>query len=369
MAVTGPFEKLVTSQRGSFGSKRYQKWYRQSPIRTPNPYIHKYGEAYGTNLSGNRFDLPTNFPRSWAGDWVWRQNTLVDMPVLTEMQTRAQARAYASFEGEIRGPTSAVGVNIAERSQAVYMIGNRVNQLLSAWRQFRKGNIRNGVSLLGLQRRGVKNPVGKPTVKEAANLWLEYWFGWSPLVEDAHNAVGVITRTYYTRAEGAGKEVAVYSRDLNYGAYNVMQPVGQMTVDTRCKIKSSVIISNPSYFLASQLGLTSPLTVVWELIPFSFLVDWIANVQTWISSDLHHVGLGFPDATTTYKERAMSSVALRTPRLNGKVDTIYPTSLTTARAFERRLGFTTPELVLSIPNKWSWQRAATAVSLLAQAWR
>jgi hypothetical protein len=33
-----------------------------------------------------------------------------------------------------------------------------------------------------------------------------------------------------------------------------------------------------------SLGVTKPLSVIWELVPFSFVVDWFVSVGEWISS-------------------------------------------------------------------------------------
>lgn len=372
MSVTGPFYRNQSTRVGSFGSARYQKWYRQKPILTPNPYLHRYGEAYGQNLAGTLFDLPNGFPRSWAGSYIWRNTPWWDdFPSESQTRIRAQAKAYARFEDSVRGETSAVGVNIAERAQAVSMIGNRAFQLLSAWRALRRGHFRTFAHNLGLNVTGLpmKRFHGKQTFKTCSDLWLEFWFGWSPLVSDIHNSVGVITRPYDFENHGSAMELENYSRSVDMSQDNVMQAVGVMNCSVRCRIEAQVVISNPSYFLASQLGLTNPLSVAFELIPFSFLSNWVGNVNTWISSDLHNVGLTFPQSKTTYKSKAMSNVGMFTPRLDGRVDKIYPPSLTKASSFERVPGFAQPGFVLSIPSKPSWQRALTGISLLAQAWK
>jgi hypothetical protein len=41
-------------------------------------------------------------------------------------------------------------------------------------------------------------------------------------------------------------------------------------------------VVNPEFVRLQQMGLTNPLEVAWELIPFSFVADWFISVGDWL---------------------------------------------------------------------------------------
>ena len=52
-----------------------------------------------------------------------------------------------------------------------------------------------------------------------------------------------------------------------------------------------MVISSPNSLKANQLGLVNPASVAWELIPFSFLVDWFLPVGKFLESYTDTVGM------------------------------------------------------------------------------
>lgn len=47
-----------------------------------------------------------------------------------------------------------------------------------------------------------------------------------------------------------------------------------------CRFK----INNPDLLLPAKVGLTNPLSVAWELIPFSFVVDWFLPIGKYLDA-------------------------------------------------------------------------------------
>jgi hypothetical protein len=372
MARYGPIITLDTNRGGNFGSNRWKKTYRTVPVDRSwvNPYEMFYGQFYGRNLSGKLLG-PSGHARAWAGEWCYQGYTPPGALTRTEAKSAAQARAYERFVDDVTGETSEIAVNLAERQQATRMIAMRASQLFKSWRYLRRGQGLNALHALGITNtKTIKawwTPRGKQSFKETANLWLEGWFGWSPLINDIHNACGVLYKDAKVSAKGRG---SVWRRtDVSDDGREGLQQCGWIEQSATCRIGGHVIISNPDLYLAAQLGLTSPLSVAWELIPFSFLVDWVSNVGTVIAGRAPLYGLTFPDARTNYKLSAVSRVYVMFREDDGDTYISLPDALCTGFRFERIPGFTTPEFQLRSIDHVSWQRAATAVSLLAQAWR
>lgn len=70
--------------------------------------------------------------------------------------------------------------------------------------------------------------------------------------------------------------------------------------------KGQLLVSDPSVVTAGELGLTNPALVAWELVPYSFVVDWFLPIGDWLQAQTSLLGLSFSDLsiTTTITKRA-----------------------------------------------------------------
>ena len=123
-----------------------------------------------------------------------------------------------------------------------------------------------------------------------------------------------------------------------------------------------MVITNPNLLLANRLGLVNPLSVAWELVPFSFVVDWFSGVGNVLDGYTDLLGLSVVD---TYSVRY----------LRGRVTGSYYERFNPGNRCEClwRAGYVRRSTSLSKPVATypklsnfghSITRAATAVSLL-----
>lgn len=64
-------------------------------------------------------------------------------------------------------------------------------------------------------------------------------------------------------------------------------------------VQAEVSISDPILYRTNQLGLVNPAAVAWELVPFSFLVDWFIGVGSWLNGLTDFVGLSLQKSFRT----------------------------------------------------------------------
>jgi hypothetical protein len=61
----------------------------------------------------------------------------------------------------------------------------------------------------------------------------------------------------------------------------------------------------------TRLGLTNPPQLAWELIPFSFVFDWLLPIGDWLSSLDATVGLRFSDGSKSVKRDLTRTITTR----------------------------------------------------------
>jgi hypothetical protein len=130
------------------------------------------------------------------------------------------------------------------------------------------------------------------------------------------------------------------------------------------KIGATVDLINPDLQLLQQMGLVNPLSIAWEVVPFSFVVDWFTKFGGVIDATTDFVGCRLRDPYTTKFARTRKE---RGAWYAGDVSSISEYDYTCTKMI-RLAHLERP--VATLP-RWlnygtSKTRAATAASLLVQ---
>lgn len=140
-----------------------------------------------------------------------------------------------------------------------------------------------------------------------------------------------------------------------------------------CEIGAEVVVSNPNLYLASQLGLTNVAGTLWELTPWSFVVDYWFNVSQFLGQWTEYGGITF---VNPYHTIMASDVVFHTDeyyRYGHILDGGVSNPLYASKAYkeyghrvQRKLGIPTVTLTKKLPWNLSLFRAFTSVNLLLQ---
>lgn len=228
----------------------------------------------------------------------------------TLVSTRLYAKAYQRLVGKLDTDDvmrSALGTTLAESGEAVKLMVQRLVSLRKAYQALRRGRFGDFLRALNIRPQPKhKSRWSRP--KDASALWLEYWFGWAPLVSDIQATIDVLEskdladKVYRVvgraRSEWTADEAKTTpSPSVYHWEY------GKLSFEHRLRLQVDFTILNPNMYLANRLGLVNPAAVLWEIVPFSFVVDWFVKVGDWLENHTAWFGLKMTDAWATYSIR------------------------------------------------------------------
>jgi hypothetical protein len=181
-------------------------------------------------------------------------------------------QALNRLNDQVRGGLD-LGVTLLESGSTKRMIQS-VGKVISAARKAR--------TLGGLSsrrpRRGQK-PGELGSTRDIANGWLQWQYGWRQLLQDVFNAadesIRVVTSKLQSVRGSASRPIGThygYQRDMLGFRWNVD---GHQEGRNACKI--TVILDVPNFDPARWTSM-NPISLGWELIPYSFVVDWFIDV-------------------------------------------------------------------------------------------
>jgi len=169
----------------------------------------------------------------------------------------------------------------AEKEKTAAMMLSTAKSLSGAVRAIKKGDVKGACRAVRVPNKG---PSRIPTPKGAdvPKRWLELQYGWKPLLSDVHGSARALadlvtsdpTSTRITvKGYAKSKELAFESITGNF-EYSIFTKYFKS-----CGVRLDYYPSSAQGLMqASALGLTNPFDLAWELIPFSFMVDWFIPI-------------------------------------------------------------------------------------------
>lgn len=307
------------------------------PIDRPLPYekVRRFTKAASSNLSyGNCYNWKNTHmaPAVNNGCGDWDANASVNSYFAPAREwIIANNAAIESFRGSISDQAELM-VNALQYRQAGDMLAKGLTTVVQFARAVKRGNLREierivkwrtrlaelrskapeGVdwaAQTGNYARRLESSTDKkrfrplPASRHARNLrkkdkagyleetrdlgnaWLTYSYGLKPIIQDIYTSLDILTKDDHhllTPHEGKGR--CAINRFGNY-TYTTDTPVYWRNVgEVIARCGGIVRVTNPNHMKLSALGLTNPLTWAYELVPWSFVLDWFVNVGDVLAS-------------------------------------------------------------------------------------
>lgn len=264
---------------------------------------------------------------------------------------RLEASSYSRFRGKLYKGSAALGVTIASWQQSAVMISTRYRHLHELL--FTRMAYLSRKLLLRKQL----------TARDIANTHLEIIFGWMPLFKDIHAAATTIieTRPKLSRVSVRTRTFVHINDTVDRG---IGSQLNQGRVELRVTRAATVSVDNPNLWLAERAGLVNPLAVAWDLVPFSFVVNMVLNINSLINSITDFVGLSFPSSSMTKAWRLYGTQIIPQSTFTKGGKATYKSS-----SKVRTLGgVARPPLTFRIPGM-NWFNITMMASLFTQKFR
>ena len=400
LPVSSPATEVFTNNRDGDGS-RYRvvtRWRQRRPYDLCLPYklrnrlttqavwtsrpeevnpISPFGGYADAAASGSGFPRP---PYSAMLDW--------DSPEVETLINKANAKFSASISESAQNL-----VSVIQGRRSVEMLARRGSEFLRLARAINRFNVPGVIEVLrdmtgsesgtyGI-RRQIPTRVSRVMRKgkRPADIWLELHFGWEMAKKDVESSIALLESDFGPRLikESKAKGWRVVTPHNSGLVYALPFGRGRQYGTTsdhyriRAELGAMVRIDNPNLYLSQRMGLVNPLTVVNELIPFSFVADWFSNWSQWLGRFSEYLGLEISQSYHNLKVRKQTTLVDSTlfehessPGVWSQKDFISRTISIEDALFERKLGLPAVTLDFQMPDRMSLVRGATAISLLIQ---
>lgn len=117
-------------------------------------------------------------------------------------------------------------------------------------------------------------------VQSVANGWLEWQYGWRPLVQDVFDGAAEVQNVVMSKIQRVQSSATIpsrggYGENLKISDFNAMPATGKRHGKTSCRFS---IAFDTSGHNADRFSSLNPVSLAWEVIPYSFVVDWFINI-------------------------------------------------------------------------------------------
>jgi hypothetical protein len=247
------------------------------------------------NISGNRYFTSHMYGRFDAGTSV--VNSLpFPSAVPDSMSNRALIKALLKLQNQKIN----LGIALGESQRTADLLGSTATRLANAAIAFKRGRWAKAADTLGL------------SFRKAPRSWLEYQYGWKPLVSDIYGAMNslavknqnplsrIVTCKGVVADRSGSYEDLILHEDLPYARK------GDALRGAFVRLDFEPVDDLLAAF--SQLGTTNPFVVAWELTPWSFVVDWMLPIGEYFNVLHATLGYKFKSGSLTHRREARATL-------------------------------------------------------------
>lgn len=265
---------------------RKDKWnsYEMSMgrIRTNNPNNlgYKYMGVYGV-VDNHTWDITSGTPgttgyRASSGSGTSFPLAFPDSAFNSIWTPKVEMVLLSRLLKKVKGHELNLGVSLAEVDKLAGTVTNTLKTLAFGAEDLAKGNFARFARRFGTSPPS-RDVVNRLRLRDPAGRFLEMRYAWAPAIDDVYEAA----KAFESLSNGPRQSVFRKAYRIGRaGSYNTNYCYGinqQITVS-----KTYLFEMYEEMSVARQMGLANPATILWERLPWSFVVDWFIPIGTYL---------------------------------------------------------------------------------------
>lgn len=241
---------------------------RKGDFESPNPWFFGVSTRHNGPLAAT-YTVTTGYGATdtWSGNYVGVSENLATW--LSADMDAAVAAAHSELMDAIRGGMD-ISVDAFQGKQTIgtpKQIFKVLNEMRKVGRKLKRGDI--------IQ-----------PMKQAGNAWLIWVYGVKPTMQTIYDATK-FNRDHYLNEVKVfeGKATRVTSKDIfvdNWPDEGGWSSTCKVKTSCRAQFKVRMKIPDNALTSAARLSSLNPASIAWELMPWSFVIDWFFNVGDYL---------------------------------------------------------------------------------------
>ena len=335
-------------------------WRYVGEVRTNRPWIqstkvwNNFGQYYETWRDTSYPIAPRGFePFTWTPFSNKSDTDVINRSVVNAL-LKIQDLDFSED-----GTTQFQGGNaLAEARETGRMLAKSAIKLVKVIKAARGGHWTTVLDTLGISKRTF---IPNKTVSET---WLEIQYGWKPLLKDIHDldqtVRHLLSRDHQIRVSAGAIET---KSPPPFGDWRYK---GTYVSVEKCKTTFLATLTNRYAAELQSMGVINPLGIAWELLPFSFVVDWFIPISKTLEALTSTAGFRNDGGWSSVHQEFLLNIVRNEPESGG-------TLLDPGQYQEAGFGFIRfayaewPQTRLfTNPTPWSTPHALNALALMSQ---
>lgn len=298
---------------------------------------------------------PGRNPSISLGDIYWSGNASVG----SQIKANDYLTVLSRLSENVKGHNFNLAVNAAQGKQTVGMVVNALNSIGGAILDLKRGKFESAA-----RRFGVASKPSRLSEKDISGRWLELQYGWLPAISDVYEAAKAYESL--TSDSRVSRVSASVNRQYQIDVSN--SPSNYSVLGTRREGIRIIYEMSEQLTTARSLGLTDPASVLWEIIPYSFVVDWFIPIGSYLEN-LNTIPRLSGRFLTTTTRRFQGSARIKGGSAHFSKWVNYPTCFSKQfymnREVSTNLSVPKPNFV-SLPDAMSPTRIWNSIALATQ---
>lgn len=331
----------------------------------PENGLYFYQASWSRPLSTTKSGVSVREPSYTFANSIWNgRYGRSECPRIACMSaSTARNIVYNKLIQKVRSTQIDLGVALGEYHQTAAFVAGTMSGVAKSLHLVKRGNFSGALRVLT----SLSNNKLSHVPLAAGNTWLAYTYGLRPLLKDVFDAVHLLQKDL-SKSQlpvelcRAGHSDACYggtdSEPTNGVSYYHWS--GASRLNARGKIR--YVVSNPLLRTLDQCGVLNPLSVAWELVPYSFVVDWFLPVGQFLTSVMPPQGVSYLGGTVSVSVKCSTKTSTTIPN-----DGWSTSASITEKLTQREVLSSLPSPSFIVPDlSLSKSQVMSGVSLLTQ---